>query len=87
MLDEISPKQFESLEVPLEQDGVIFVRGLESGDGLGHGNFHPLGSCCKEFILLLHWLFFSFQLLRQDLNLPLGSVEGVHGCDQVLPQA
>ena len=54
MFDQISPKQLESLEVSLEQDGVIFVRGLESGDGLGHDKFYLLGSCCKEFILLLY---------------------------------
>ena len=54
MLDQISLEQLKSFEVPLEQDGVIFIRGLESSDGLGHGNFHPLSSCCKEFVLLLH---------------------------------
>ena len=87
MLDQIPPQQLKPLEVPLEKDGVIFFHGLEGSNGLGHNNLHLLGGCSQEFVLLLQRLPLSVQLLRQYPNLLLGDVEGIHGRDQILPQA
>ena len=42
MFDHVPSEKFKTLKVPLKQYSVILFRGLESSDGLGNSNFHPL---------------------------------------------
>ena len=54
MLYQISSQQLKHLEIPAEQNGIIFVRELKGMDGLGHGAFHLLVGHHKLLVPLLH---------------------------------
>ena len=63
MFNHIPSEKFETLEVLLKQYSVILFSGLESSDGLGYSDLHPLASTCQEVVLLLHHQLLGLQLL------------------------